>query len=157
MYQPVSHLPIYLVIARRLHQMLTYNASLRQMVTYRDILPERICMALIDRVTGIMYCGDDEEIFMDILGMYVGLVSESRQILAEALFDNRMEDYIRRVHAVKSNSRSVGALAVGDLAEKIERAARESRKADVMEDHQELIRMLSQVEAEAQQILNSNS
>ncbi len=85
------------------------------------------------------------------------LVSESRQILAEALFDNRMEDYIRRVHAVKSNSRSVGALAVGDLAEKIERAARESRKADVMEDHQELIRMLSQVEAEAQQILNSNS
>ena len=99
-------------------------------------------MALIDRVTGIMYCGDDEEIFMDILGMYVQLVSESRQVLAEALFENRMEDYIRRVHAVKSNSRSVGALAVGDLAEKIERAARESRKADVMEDHQELIRML---------------
>lgn len=42
-------------------------------------------MALIDRVTGIMYCGDDEEIFMDILGMYVELVSESRQLLAEAL------------------------------------------------------------------------
>ena len=100
----------------------------------------------------------------DLYGTYrqsnrdnVELVSESRQILAEALFDNRMEDYIRRVHAVKSNSRSVGALAVGDLAEKIERAARESRKADVMEDHQELIRMLSQVEAEAQQILDNNS
>ncbi|MCR4791743.1 MAG: Hpt domain-containing protein [Lachnospiraceae bacterium] len=112
-------------------------------------------MALIDKETGIMYCGDDEDIYSEILGVYVDLVVESREVLIEALAEDNMPEYIRRVHAVKSNSRNVGALVVGDLAELLEHAAKEDRKDYVIENHPELMKLLTEVEAEARDILGA--
>ena len=110
-------------------------------------------MALIDVETGIMYCGDDEDIYRDILEMYIELVAESREVLSNALAEDRMSDYVLRVHAVKSNSRNVGAMTVGDLAEKAEKAARAGDRELVLEYHSDLLEMLEEAEKEAAGLL----
>ena len=110
-------------------------------------------MSLIDVETGIMYCGDDEDIYKDILGMYIDLAVESREVLINALAESRMPDYIMRAHAVKSNSRNVGAVTVGDMAEKLELAAKEGNMEQVLEYHAELLKLLEEVEKEALEIL----
>ena len=111
-------------------------------------------MGYIDVDTGLMYCGDDEDIYSDVLNLYIQLINESKQVLTETLEAGDIPAYTVRVHAVKSNSRNVGAAGIGDMAEKLEMAGKENNVDFIKENTPALLKVLDEAEAEAKQLLD---
>jgi len=77
----------------------------------------------IDFEKGINYCAGDEEFYIDVLNDYV---EENRKAEIEELFaSENYADYAVEVHALKSTSRTLGLEKMGNLAEKLEHAAKD--------------------------------
>lgn len=110
-------------------------------------------MGLIDTETGMMYCGDDEDIYNEILGIYVEKMGELTATLTKDLKGDDISDYVVNVHGIKSNSRNIGATDLGDFAEVMEHAGKNGDKAFLKENHEKLLEMVKQVVAEANTIL----
>ncbi len=110
-------------------------------------------MGLIDTETGMMYCGDDEDIYNEILGLYVEKMGELTATLTKDLEGDDISDYVVNVHGIKSNSRNIGASSLGDFAEVMEHAGKAGDKAFLKENHAKLLDMVDQVVAEANTIL----
>lgn len=87
---------------------------------------------------GFSYCGDKEG-FRDIVQMYhtqgVGRNSQLEQLYKE----ENWKDYAIAVHALKSNSKGIGAEALAELALNLEMAGKENRADYILEHHGELI------------------
>mgnify|MGYP003249141299 CR=1 FL=1 len=66
-----------------------------------DILPE------IDIDTGLMYCGDDEELFEEVVGEFID--GEMTASIEENYKNENWKDYQIQVHAVKGTSLTIGA------------------------------------------------
>lgn len=66
-----------------------------------SILPE------IDIETGIMYCGDDEELFEEVVGEFVE--GEMTASIEKNFKNQNWKDYQIEVHAVKGTSLTIGA------------------------------------------------
>ncbi len=110
-------------------------------------------MGFIDTETGMMYCGDDEDIYNEILGLYVEKMAELTATLTKDLEGDDIPDYVVNVHGVKSNSRNIGATSLGDFAEVMEHAGKAGDKTFLKENHAKLLEMVDQVVAEANTIL----
>lgn len=76
--------------------------------------------AVLDEMVEMM--GGMTEIVDDIVETYL---QETPALVATIADGSSVEDVRMASHTLKSSSRSVGAVAVGDLAEEIENAARE--------------------------------
>ena len=66
--------------------------------------------------------------------MYRDQIPGKLQRIEETFRDGQWEDYAIEVHSLKSASRWIGAMALGDKAEALEHAAREGRQDQVRED-----------------------
>ena len=87
---------------------------------------------------GIAYCGDKEG-FREIIGIYYkeGL-KRSRQL--EQLYGEQdWKNYVITVHALKSNSRGIGANELSELALQLEMAGKEERIEYIREHHKEML------------------
>lgn len=88
---------------------------------------------------GIAYCGDKEG-FREIIGIYYkeGL-KRSRQL--EQFYEEQdWKNYVITVHALKSNSRGIGANELSELALQLEMAGKENRIDYIREHHEEMLR-----------------
>lgn len=89
----------------------------------------------IDFEKGINYCAGDEEFYIDVLSDYV---AENRKAEMEELFaSENYADYAVEVHALKSTSRTLGLEKMGNLAEKLEHAAKDGNIENVKANHAE--------------------
>lgn len=89
----------------------------------------------IDFEKGINYCAGDEEFYIDVLSDYV---AENRKAEMEELFaSENYADYAVEVHALKSTSRTLGLEKMGNLAEKLEHAAKDGNIEYVKANHAE--------------------
>lgn len=89
----------------------------------------------IDFEKGINYCAGDEEFYIDVLSDYV---AENRKAEMEELFaSENYADYAVEVHALKSTSRTLGLEKMGNLAEKLEHAAKDGNTEYVKANHAE--------------------
>ena len=89
-------------------------------------LPEWIDkVAFIDSTAGVNNCGGVSE-FMDAIKVYLDSVDDVQRDIIAALKEDRLKDYTTKVHALKSSSRIIGALDIGDLAEKLEIAGNDN-------------------------------
>lgn len=74
---------------------------------------------------------DDREFLVELYGLYLEQASkviESMMVCRE----ERDFEYLRQLsHKIKSSSRSVGAIAMGNLLEAIERAARDKNASEL--------------------------
>ena len=61
--------------------------------------------------------------------------------------------FFNKVNPLKSNSRNIGATALGDFAEVMEHAGKAGDKAFIKDNHEKLLQMVSEVVAEANSIL----
>ena len=57
-----------------------------------------------------MYCGEDEGFYVEMLSDYVKAAPENMEKLTGFLQDENMKDYKILVHAVKSSSKTIGAM-----------------------------------------------
>jgi HPt (histidine-containing phosphotransfer) domain-containing protein len=74
--------------------------------------------------------GGDLAFVDDLVDTYVDEGGQLVEALRIAAAEGRIADLVRPAHSLKSSSRNVGALALGELCAGLERDARDGRLAD---------------------------
>ncbi|MDE5893454.1 MAG: response regulator [Acetatifactor sp.] len=87
---------------------------------------------------GIAYCGDKEG-FREIAGIFHAEGGKRKALLQQYFEKRDWKNYVITAHALKSNSRGIGADDLSDLAMKLEMAGKENRIDYILEHHRELI------------------
>lgn len=93
-----------------------------------DILPE------IDIDTGLMYCGDDEELFEEVVGEFID--GEMTASIEENYENENWKNYQIQVHAVKGTSLTIGAKKLHEEAMEIEQSVKKG-DVDFAKEHHE--------------------
>lgn len=79
----------------------------------------------LDRETGLMYCGDDEDLYLEILKDYAE--NNSLDNLKTTYETQNWKDYCTYAHGVKSASLTIGATKLSEDAKAMEFAVKEDR------------------------------
>ncbi len=95
-------------------------------------------MAGINIRQGISYCGDREGL-REIILIYHAEGGKRNQQLSEFFRNQDWKNYVITVHALKSNSKGIGANELAELALKLEMAGKENRVDYILEHHEELL------------------
>ena len=93
---------------------------------------------LIDVGVGIRHCGYDD-LYLDVLGSYFESIKESKKKLSDFLEKEDLKNYMIRIHSVKSSSKTIGALSLGEKAARLEQAAKEDDIDFIRAKHEEFI------------------
>lgn len=99
---------------------------------------EALAQAGINVKTGLSYCGDREG-FRDIAVMYHEQGAKRNEQLTKLYAEENWKDYSIAVHALKSNSKGIGAEELAELALGLEMAGKEGRVEYIREHHGELL------------------
>lgn len=105
---------------------------------------------MIDKSVGMSYCMDDEEFYKEMLATYIEESAEKKKVLSEALEAGDARNYAIAVHALKSTSRTIGAVHLAESALASETAAKEGSMDFVKEHHDALMAEYDSVLAEAE-------
>ncbi len=99
---------------------------------------EALTAAGINISQGISYCGDQEGL-REIIAMYHAQGAGRIQQLQQLFEEQNWKDYSITAHALKSNSRGIGANDLAELAFGMEMAGKENRPEYILEHHRELL------------------
>lgn len=92
----------------------------------------------IDTRTGIEFTGNKEKYISALKRYFNGFEDNSRKI-SEFYEKGDMDSYSITVHALKSNSKMIGAMALAEFFEKLEIASREGGITYVRENHNKML------------------
>ena len=95
-------------------------------------------LAGINVKLALSYCGDREGL-RDIVRMYHSQGEERNSQLNELYKEENWKNYAIAVHALKSNSKGIGAEELAELALNLEMAGKENRADYILEHHEELL------------------
>lgn len=98
----------------------------------------KLTRAGIDVDQGISYCGDKEG-FREIISIYHKEGSNRKRQLVTCFEQEDWKNYVINVHALKSNSKGVGANELSEMALKLEMAGKENRIDYILQHHEELL------------------
>jgi signal transduction histidine kinase/response regulator of citrate/malate metabolism len=88
---------------------------------------------MLDTKSAIASLGSTE-LFRKIVGEYYRSGQTKHDEILKAYQDGDIKDYTIKVHALKSSSRQIGALRLGDMAEALERAGKNDDMAFIKEN-----------------------
>jgi len=97
-----------------------------------------LMLAGINLQQGLTYCGDLEG-FQEILCIYHSEGEKRQRQLQQFYQEQDWKNYVITVHALKSNSKSIGADGLAELAKNLEMAGKENRIEYILEHHEELM------------------
>lgn len=89
---------------------------------------------------GMAFCGDEEG-FREITAMYHAEGPKRKYSLQHFFEEEDWKNYVIAVHALKSNSKGIGADKVAALALNLEMAGKEDHIDYILEHHEELLEM----------------
>lgn len=89
---------------------------------------------------GIAYCGDKEG-FAEILAIYHKEGAKRKSRLQDYFKEQDWKNYVITVHALKSNSKGIGANELAELALNLEMAGKENRIDYILENHETMLEM----------------
>jgi len=92
----------------------------------------------LDIPGGIKYFGGNEKIYMDTLCSYADNTGSLLEQL-KTVNEETLTDYAIVVHGIKGSSRGICAFTAGDMAEKLEKAAKAGNYAFVEENNKDFI------------------
>ncbi len=107
----------------------------------------------IDETVGLSYCMDDQGFYHDMLSTYVEEGEKKKADLSQALEKGDLRSYTVTVHAIKSTSKTIGAVEFSKMAYVLEMAGKEGRLEDVRAGHDDLMREYDEILKEAQGFL----
>ena len=90
---------------------------------------------LIDQNTAMVYCGNDEELYREILDCYCLEKEENQEKMKKCLEDNNLADYRILIHALKSTSLNIGCKSLYNMALELEKACKNNDLDYVKENH----------------------
>ena len=109
----------------------------------------------LDISLGMEYALNKKPFYIDTLEIYLEETAQSEIELKEFMDAGDMQNYAISVHALKSNSRSVGAVEMGNFAESMERSSKAGDLQYVREHHYELMDLLENVRTEIRAYLKA--
>ena len=86
----------------------------------------------IDTAHGMEYSMNDKDMYKDMVQMFIDQRDQNLSEINGAFEKKDWDNYRIKVHGLKSNSRLVGGMDLGSLAEKCEHAARDKDEATIM-------------------------
>ena len=89
--------------------------------------PEQV-LSGVDMRQGMAHCQNDEEFYRSILEQYASEAGQKAQTLREAFEAEDYKSYEIHVHALKSTSKLIGALALSETAKSMEETASAGKK-----------------------------
>ena len=95
--------------------------------------------------SGIVYCGDDMQTYLEILQVYIDESGENMHKLQIAFENEDYASYAITAHAVKSTSLTVGAEGLSKIAKNQEFAGKENRIEDLKNGHDYFIDLYRKV------------
>lgn len=95
--------------------------------------------------SGIVYCGDDMQTYLEILQVYIDESGENMHKLQIAFENEDYASYAITAHAVKSTSLTVGAEGLSKIAKNQEFAGKEKRIEDLKNGHDYFIDLYRKV------------
>ena len=98
-----------------------------------------LAIDFIDKKAALKYCNNDEGFYEMICGIYVEDYADNLAKINEQFDAGDWKEYGVLVHALKSNSRNIGADNLSDLAKRMEFASNEGNEAFIREHHLELL------------------
>ncbi len=87
---------------------------------------QKLRNAGIDPEKGMEYCLYDAELYKAVLEEFVNDSIEKEKELEEFFGKNDWDNYIIRIHSIKSSARMIGAISLSDCAKALENAAKEN-------------------------------
>jgi len=91
----------------------------------------------LDAEQAIRYCAGSEEFYLELLQEYSQNKREEK--LRELFEQENWQEYQINVHALKSTSRTLGLMELGDMAEKLEKAAKAGDITYIQENHNQMM------------------
>ena len=104
----------------------TYQPEQQSPVPAEDDDMQKLRNAGIDPEKGMEYCLNDTELYKAVLEEFVNDSKEKEKELEEFFGKADWENYIIRIHSIKSSARMIGAISVSDRAKALESAAKEN-------------------------------
>lgn len=98
----------------------------------------------IDTAHGMEFSMDDKEMYQEIVQIFIDQKADNVASIMDFFEKQDWENYKIRVHGLKSNARLVGAMQLGDFAEKCEHAARDGDTAFIQAHTDELFALYEQ-------------
>ncbi|MBD5451755.1 MAG: response regulator [Lachnospiraceae bacterium] len=123
-------------------QAVSENSSDSSKASYDEDIEADALAALkqagIDVQKGISYCGDKEGL-REIMTIYHSEGARRNRQLEQYWREHDWKNYVITVHALKSNSKGIGADELAELALNLEMAGKENRTHYIIEHHEELL------------------
>ncbi|MCR5045024.1 MAG: Hpt domain-containing protein [Treponema sp.] len=101
-------------------------------------------MPTIDTAHGMEYSMNDKDMYKDMVSMFIEQREQNLSDIQGAFDKKDWDNYRIKVHGLKSNSRLVGGMELGDLAEKCEHAARDKDEALIVSETPKLFELYEQ-------------
>lgn len=96
-------------------------------------------LSFLDVQSAVTKLGGSEAVFLEVLEEYADMHDSYVNELKNALETNNMENYIIKVHSLKSSSATVGAVQMSEHAKAHEMAGKEGRYDYIRQDYDNLI------------------
>ena len=93
----------------------------------------------VDTGYGMDYCGGDEDFYKELLADYADNKDDKLTELKQYFDSKDLKNYEIRVHAIKSTSKLIGAMALSDEAKALEDAAKGGDESLINEKHPDFI------------------
>lgn len=90
----------------------------------------------IETDRGLANCQQDGELYRSLLREYVSSMPENKRAMDTCFQEKNWKEYGILVHALKSSSRLIGAVALAEEAAELEKAAREGKEELIIRNHQ---------------------
>ena len=91
--------------------------------------------ATVHPETGLMYCQQDAELYIELLGEFAQSAEEKIRLMESCLEAEDWKQYGILVHTLKSTARTIGADSLGEKAAGLEKAANEGDGETIRRDH----------------------
>ena len=120
-----------------------------------DILPTALFeLEAIDPVSGIEYCGSEED-YMETLSIFSASIGSKSKKIEKAWQEQDLKNYTILVHSLKSTSRIVGAKSLSDLAFQLEMAGKEANNSLIAEKTPGLLEMYRSLQEPLEEIVEA--
>ncbi len=121
----------------------TADASIQKEDASRKADVESKALALLSRAgidieQGISYCGDKEGL-REIIGIYHSEGAKRRRQMQQFFQEQDWKNYVITVHALKSNSKGIGAVELAELALSLEMAGKGNDIDYILQNHEKLM------------------
>lgn len=96
-------------------------------------------LTYIDEETGLQFCAESREVYMEMLGIYLEQGEENLSRLPVMVEQQDWKNYIIAVHGLKGTSLTIGAKEFSEKAKEQEFAGKEERYTFIVEGFQDFM------------------